>query len=83
MPDRNAQKPTKKSLSFEFFPPRDIEGQDRLLAGAANKLAALNPDFVSVTYGAGGSTKEGTKHVVQWLLKRNLDAIPHLSLIHI
>ena len=79
MLDQNAQQPTKQSLSFEFFPPRDLEGQNKLLAGAANKLAALKPDFVSVTYGAGGSTKEGTKQVVQGLLKQNLDAIPHLS----
>ena len=79
MPHQIAQEPTKKSLSFEFFPPRDLEGQDKLLAGAADKLAGLNPDFISVTYGAGGSTKEGTKQVVQRLLKQNLDAVPHLS----
>jgi methylenetetrahydrofolate reductase (NADPH) len=79
MPHQIAHEPSKKSLSFEFFPPRDLEGQDKLLAGAADKLAGLNPDFVSVTYGAGGSTKEGTKQVVQRLLKQNLDAVPHLS----
>ena len=79
MPHQTTHEATKKSLSFEFFPPRDLEGQDKLLAGAANKLAALNPDFVSVTYGAGGSTKEGTKQVVQRLLKQNIDAVPHLS----
>mgnify|MGYP005991992915 CR=1 FL=1 len=79
MPDQTAHEPTKKSLSFEFFPPRDLEGQDKLLAGAAHKLATLRPDFVSVTYGAGGSTKEGTKQVVQRLLEQKLDAVPHLS----
>ena len=79
MPHRTNQETKKKSLSFEFFPPRDIEGQDKLLAGAANKLAALKPDFVSVTYGAGGSTKEGTKQIVQRLLGQKLDAVPHLS----
>ena len=68
MPDQTTHEPTKKSLSFEFFPPRDLEGKDKLLTGAAHKLASLNPDFVSVTYGAGGSTKEGTKQVVQRLL---------------
>ena len=79
MPDQTTHEPTKKSLSFEFFPPRDLEGQDKLLTGAAHKLASLNPDFVSVTYGAGGSTKEGTKQVVQRLLEQKLDAVPHLS----
>ena len=79
MPDQTAQQPTKKNLSFEFFPPRNREGQDKLLAGAVNKLVAFNPDFISVTYGAGGSTKEGTKQVVQRLLKKNIDAMPHIS----
>jgi len=79
MPDQKTHEPTKKSLSFEFFPPRDLEGQDKLLTGAAHRLANLNPDFVSVTYGAGGSTKEGTKQVVQRLLEQKLDAVPHLS----
>lgn len=79
MSDQTTLKAPKKTLSFEFFPPRDLDGQDKLLAGAAKKLTALNPDFVSVTYGAGGSTKEGTKQVVQRLLKQNLDAVPHIS----
>jgi methylenetetrahydrofolate reductase (NADPH) len=55
------------------------EPTKKSLTGAAHRLANLNPDFVSVTYGAGGSTKEGTKQVVQRLLEQKLDAVPHLS----
>lgn len=57
-------------VSFEFFPPRDESGRDKLAAGTAEKLAALQPRYFSVTYGAGGSTKEGTKQTVTDLTKR-------------
>ncbi len=66
-------------VSFEFFPPRDESGRDRLAAGTAEKLAALQPSYFSVTYGAGGSTKEGTKQTVTDLTKRGWQAVPHLS----
>ena len=66
-------------VSFEFFPPRDESGRDKLAAGTAEKLAALQPSYFSVTYGAGGSTKEGTKQTVTDLTKRGWQAVPHLS----
>lgn len=66
-------------VSFEFFPPRDESGRDKLAAGTAEKLAALQPRYFSVTYGAGGSTKEGTKQTVTDLTKRGWQAVPHLS----
>ena len=66
-------------VSFEFFPPRDESGRDRLAAGTAEKLAALQPSYFSVTYGAGGSTKEGTKQTVTDLTKRGWQTVPHLS----
>ena len=66
-------------VSFEFFPPRNESGRDRLAAGTAEKLAALQPSYFSVTYGAGGSTKEGTKQTVTDLTKRGWQAVPHLS----
>ena len=55
------------TTSFEFFPPRTEEG-DRALRRALNELEPLQPSFVSVTYGAGGSTRERTHQVVVDLL---------------
>lgn len=67
-------------ISFEFFPPREAAGQDKLANNVAAKLAALSPEFFSVTYGAGGSTRDGTKQTVSTLLAHNLMAAPHLSM---
>ena len=66
-------------ISFEFFPPRDTAGREKLTTGTATKLAALGPEYFSVTYGAGGSTKEGTKQTVTDLMDRGWNAVPHLS----
>jgi len=72
---------SKINLSFEFFPPQDAEGLDKLLL-VAKKLSALNPDFFSVTYGAGGSTRDNTKQTVQALKENfNIPIAPHLSCI--
>ena len=71
---------TKPSLSFEFFPPRDLDGQSRLVTNVAQKLATQGPSFFSVTYGAGGSTRDGTKNTVEQLLQSGFDAAPHLSI---
>jgi methylenetetrahydrofolate reductase (NADPH) len=49
----------KLPISLEFFPPKTPEGTEKL-RGVREKLYALNPEFCSVTYGAGGSTQEGT-----------------------
>ncbi len=46
-------------FSVEFFPPKNEEGREQL-AATARRLAELDPAFVSITYGAGGSTREGT-----------------------
>ena len=51
------------TFSFEFFPPRDDEGSDDLYT-SINELVPLKPNFVSVTYGAGGSTRELTHKLV-------------------
>lgn len=66
-------------LSFEFFPPRTPEGRTNLL-GVADRLARFQPAFFSVTYGANGSTREGTPDTVQRLLAQGLSAAPHLSM---
>lgn len=65
-------------LSFEFFPPKTEQGQHNLTA-VAQELSRFGPEFYSVTYGAGGSTRDKTKHVVQSLLSSGLSVAPHLS----
>lgn len=67
-------------LSLEFFPPRDETGATRLMI-AAGQLAPLAPRYVSVTFGAGGSTRDGTLNTVRQLLALGMDAAPHLSCI--
>jgi methylenetetrahydrofolate reductase (NADPH) len=68
-------------LSLEFFPPRQAEGLERLVA-TARRLQPLQPDYVSVTFGAGGSTQEGTLTTAQRLRQdTGLAVAPHLSCI--
>jgi methylenetetrahydrofolate reductase (NADPH) len=64
-------------LSFEFFPP---EGAEKLRV-VRQKLYALQPEFCSVTYGAGGSTQKGTFDTVQEILAEGVDAASHFSCI--
>ncbi len=67
--------------SFEFFPPKNAEAADSLFATIA-ELEPLRPSFVSVTYGAGGSTRELTHHLVERILhETSLQPIPHLTCI--
>jgi methylenetetrahydrofolate reductase (NADPH) len=68
-------------ISFEFFPPKDQAGEDRLFANIA-RLEALHPDFVSVTYGAGGGSLKNTRNVVLRIKKEtSLVPMPHLTCI--
>jgi methylenetetrahydrofolate reductase (NADPH) len=67
-------------ISFEFFPPKTTEGADNLQK-VRHDLYALKPDFFSVTYGAGGSTQDGTLQQVQAILAEGHDAAPHFSCI--
>ena len=69
-----------RSFSFEFFPPNTPEGLARL-ADTARQLAALGPKFFSVTYGAGGSTRERTLRAVLDLRAAGHAAAPHISCI--
>ena len=71
---------SQPSLSLEFFPPCDVVSIATLLQGAIAKLTTFNPDFCSVTYGAGGSTRQGTQDLVQAMLATKIRAAPHLSI---
>lgn len=73
--DNNA---ASSGFSIEFFPPRTEQGREKLLI-VHDKLSALQPDFFSVTYGAGGSTREGTRNTVMALKERGSTVAPHLS----
>ncbi len=67
-------------VSFEFFPPQTPEGLTKLVA-TSRQLAALKPEYFSVTFGAGGSTRERTLEAVQLLKQEGFNAAPHLSCI--
>jgi methylenetetrahydrofolate reductase (NADH) len=67
-------------FSLEFFPPRTSEGVERLRA-ARRQLGQLRPSFCSVTFGAGGSTREGTLAAVLEIRSEGLDGAPHISCI--
>jgi len=67
-------------LSIEFFPPKTPEGVDKL-RGVRQQLYALKPEFCSVTFGAGGSTQEGTFNTVRDILAEGVSAASHFSCI--
>lgn len=67
-------------ISFEFFPPKTAEGMAKLHA-AREQLAQLNPKFFSVTFGAGGSTRDRTLETVLEIKAHGIEAAPHLSCI--
>ncbi|MBI4283786.1 MAG: methylenetetrahydrofolate reductase [NAD(P)H] [Chloroflexi bacterium] len=69
------------SLSFEFFPPKDKVGEDRLFQNIS-RLEAFEPTFVSVTYGAGGGTLKNTRQVVVRIQQESsLVPMPHLTCV--
>ncbi len=70
----------KTVLSFELFPPKTEEGATKI-AATVEELATLQPAFFSVTFGAGGSTQEGTLATVQRIRAAGHEAAPHLSCI--
>ena len=71
----------KPSFSFEFFPPKDSDGFDQLFKTIDN-LKPLNPAFVSVTYGAGGSTRSKTIDLVGRIKKEiGLESMAHLTCV--
>ena len=67
------------TLSFEFFPPKTAAGQ-LTLGRTITELESLKPDFVSITYGAGGSDRNRTSDVVGWLRRQTpLEPMAHLT----
>jgi methylenetetrahydrofolate reductase (NADPH) len=68
------------NFSIEFFPPKTPEGADKLRI-ARHKLAELKPKYFSVTFGAGGSTQQGTLDTVLDILSEGHAAAPHLSCV--
>ncbi len=73
MPD-----PLQPRISFEFFPPQTAPGRSNLVE-VARQLGEFSPAFYSVTYGAGGSTRDRTFAAVAGLREVGIDAAPHLS----
>lgn len=69
---------TSSRFSIEFFPPRTEAGRDKLKL-VHQDLATLKPSFFSVTYGAGGSTREGTRQAVEAIQVAGSTVAPHLS----
>ena len=70
----------KPRISFEFFPPKTDEGLEKLI-NVQQKLLKKNPEFFSVTYGAGGSTRDRTWTTVMKVREAGIDTAPHLSCV--
>jgi len=68
-------------LSAEFFPPKTTQGFEKLKAVRESLVQSLAPSFFSVTYGAGGSTQEGTLQIVKEIQASGVSAAPHLSCV--
>jgi methylenetetrahydrofolate reductase (NADPH) len=73
----------KPVISFEFFPPKTDEGVDNLLGKSIPDLMRLKPDYCSVTYGAGGSTRDRTLMIVDRIQRQHgLTAMSHLTCVN-
>jgi methylenetetrahydrofolate reductase (NADPH) len=72
---------TTAPISFEFFPPNTPVGDEKLISQVVPELAALQPQYFSVTYGAGGSTRDKTLKTVQAIAAAGHEAAPHLSCV--
>ncbi len=76
----NATNSNRPTFSFELFPPKTAEGMEKLKTAIA-ELNTAGPEYFSVTYGAGGSTRERTFETVAWLIAQGIDTAPHLACI--
>ncbi|HKJ91448.1 MAG TPA: methylenetetrahydrofolate reductase, partial [Oceanipulchritudo sp.] len=72
----------KPVVSVEFFPPRDDAGGEQILAAAGQIREEIQPDFVSITYGAGGGTRERTFRYARILKEEyGFEVMPHLTCV--
>ena len=72
----------KSTISFEVFPPKNKEGDISSIYSTIEGLAKLSPDFISVTYGAGGSTKGKTVEIASVIKHEyGIESVAHLSCI--
>ncbi len=70
------------TISFEFFPPKNDAAEAALFAETVPGLKALQPSFISVTYGAGGSTRDTTTRIVQRIREQHgIESMPHLTCV--
>lgn len=76
----DSQQAYPQQFSFEFFPPKTLEGAEKLKL-VREQLGALQPKYFSVTFGAGGSTQQGTFDTVMDIQQAGYTAAPHLSCI--
>ena len=79
-PSRSVLFDRAPSFSFEFFPPKTPEGAQALLATIVT-LQEFHPSFVSVTYGAGGGSRELTRALVRDIQQRGIPTVPHLTCV--
>ncbi len=70
-----------RNFSIEFFPPKTPEGMDKLRAARAQLAETIKPEFFSVTFGAGGSTRDRTLETVLEIQQQGFEAAPHLSCV--
>ena len=72
----------ERLISFEFFPPKSAEAEEKLWQIIRNELAPLRPDFISVTYGAGGSTRDRTLRLVERIAtETEITPVAHLTTV--
>jgi methylenetetrahydrofolate reductase (NADH) len=79
MNENNRSADSAVTLSCEFFPPRTEAGVDKLLMTQQALEETFQPEYYSVTFGAGGSTRESTLEIVKLLAEKNINVAPHIS----
>lgn len=78
---RDILRERKTGISFEFFPPKSVEGKEGFMK-VVNALKRYNPLYVSVTYGSGGSTRDRTNYTLKWIKQEtDLTVMSHLTCI--
>ena len=76
----NIEREDSRFFSLEYFPPREQAGRERLIS-TTKQLLEIDPAYISVTYGAGGSTRSGTEETIQMVSSLGCEAVPHLACV--